>query len=244
MTTVVIPVYEGVTHLDFTGPHQILSILRDANIVVASLDGVPVKSHGLTFSDLADLEAIERCDILCVPGGAGCVPAIENERFLAAIRRLGSSSAHVTSVCTGSLILAAAGLLTGRRAACHWAWRNMLTLFGAIPDDGRVVRDGNVITGGGVTAGIDFALALVAELQGAETAQSIQLLLEYAPEPPFDAGLPEAAPAQVRDAVLSRMAGAQRRRTANWLNRQTSPRLERAPPFSTLSGVYSLRIAV
>ncbi len=207
MITVVIPLYEGVTHLDFTGPHQILSILPDTDIIVASLDGVPMKSHGLTFTALANLEAIERCDILCVPGGVGCVPAIENKRFLEAIRRLGSNSAHVTSVCTGSLILAAAGLLTGRRAACHWAWRHMLTRFGAIPDDGRVVRDGNVITGGGVTAGIDFALTLVAELRGADTAQLIQLLLEYSPEPPFDAGLPEVAPSQVREEVLSRMTG-------------------------------------
>ncbi|MBR8094666.1 DJ-1/PfpI family protein [Burkholderia cenocepacia] len=206
MTTVVIPLYEGVTHLDFTGPHQVLSLLPDTNIIVASLDGVPIKSHGLTFAALADLEAIERCDILCVPGGAGCVPAIENKRFLATIGRLGALSEHVTSVCTGSLILAAAGLLTGRRAACHWAWRPMLTRFGATPDDGRVVRDGNVITGGGVTAGIDFALALVAELRGADTAQSIQLLLEYAPEPPFNAGLPEAAPSHIRAAVVSRMA--------------------------------------
>jgi cyclohexyl-isocyanide hydratase len=207
MNRVVIPLYEGVTHLDFTGPHQILSILPDTEIIVASLHGMPISSHGLTFSALADLEAIEQCDILCVPGGAGCVPAIENERFLTAIRRLGSGAQHLTSVCTGSLILAAAGLLTGRTAACHWAWRHMLTHFGAIPSDARVVRDGNIITGGGVTAGIDFALALVAEMRGADTAQSIQLLLEYAPEPPFNAGLPETAPSNIREAVLRRMAG-------------------------------------
>ncbi|MET3552658.1 DJ-1/PfpI family protein [Burkholderia sp. 567] len=206
MITVVIPLFEGVTHLDFTGPHQMLSILPDASIIVASLDGAPVKSHGLTFGELADLEAIEHCDILCVPGGAGCVPAIENPRFLSAIRRLGGRAKHLSSVCTGSLILAAAGLLAGRRAACHWAWRDMLTAFGAIPDDRRVVRDGNVITGGGVTAGIDFALTLIAELRGADAAQSIQLLLEYAPEPPFNAGLPESAPPRIREAVLARMA--------------------------------------
>jgi transcriptional regulator GlxA family with amidase domain len=205
MTTVVIPLYEGVTHLDFTGPHQILSILPDTEIIVASLDGVPITSHGLTFSVLADLEAIEQCDILCVPGGVGCVPAIEDGRFLAAIQRLGAVAEHLTSVCTGSLILAAAGLLRGRKVACHWAWRHMLTLFGAIPSEARVVRDGNIITGGGVTAGIDFALALVAEMRGADTAQSIQLLLEYAPEPPFGAGLPEAAPPHIRESVFKRM---------------------------------------
>lgn len=207
MTTVVIPLFDGVTHLDFTGPHQVLSLLPDANIIAASLDGAPVNSHGLTFGELADLEAVERCDILCIPGGAGCVPATENPRFLSAIRRLAGRATHLSSVCTGSLILAAAGLLAGRRAACHWAWRDMLTTFGAIPDDRRVVRDGNVITGGGVTAGIDFALTLIAELRGADAAQSIQLLLEYAPEPPFNAGLPESAPPHIREAVLDRMAG-------------------------------------
>jgi len=206
MTTVVIPLFEGVTHLDFTGPHQMLSIVPDIHVIVASLDGAPVVSHGLTFGELADLEAIERCDIVCVPGGAGCVPAIENARFMKAIRRLGGEATYVTSVCTGSLILAAAGLLAGRRAACHWAWRDMLTAFGAIPDDRRVVRDGNVLTGGGVTAGIDFALTLIAELRGEEAAQSVQLLLEYAPEPPFDSGLPESAPPAIRGAVLHRMA--------------------------------------
>jgi cyclohexyl-isocyanide hydratase len=145
--------------------------------------------------------------MLCIPGGTGCVAAIENPRFLAAIRRLAGDAKHLTSVCTGSLILAAAGLLAGRRAACHWAWRDMLKAFGAIPDGGRVVRDGNIITGGGVTAGIDFALTLIAQLRGAHVAQSIQLLLEYAPEPPFDAGLPETAPPLIREAVLERMAG-------------------------------------
>jgi hypothetical protein len=126
-------------------------------------------------------------DVLCIPGGLGCIPAIENERFLSAIRRIADKARYVTSVCTGSLILGAAGLLHGRRAACHWAWRDMLTAFGATPDDGRVVRDGNIITGGGVTAGVDFALLLIAELWGTDAAQSVQLLLEYAPAPPFDA---------------------------------------------------------
>src|SRR5690606_29465314 len=104
-------------------------------------------------------------------------------------------------VCTGSLILGAAGLLKGRRAASHWAWRDQLELFGAIPDAGRVVRDGDVLTGGGVTAGIDFALTLAAEIAGPAAAQSIQLALEYAPAPPFDAGRPETAPPQVLDRV-------------------------------------------
>jgi transcriptional regulator GlxA family with amidase domain len=110
------------------------------------------------------------------------------------IRRLGAGARYLTSVCTGSLILAAAGFLAGKRAACHWAWRGLLAPFGAIPDEGRVVRDGHIITGGGVTAGLDFALVVLAEVAGAEYAQTVQLALEYAPDPPFAAGRPELAP--------------------------------------------------
>jgi transcriptional regulator GlxA family with amidase domain len=109
-------------------------------------------------------------------------------------------------VCTGALLLGAAGLLRGKRAATHWAWRELLVPFGAIPDAARVVRDGNVITGGGVTAGIDFALSVVAELSGPEIAQAIQLQIEYAPEPPFDAGVPETAPPAILSRVRERIA--------------------------------------
>jgi hypothetical protein len=118
-------------------------------------------------------------------------------------------------VCTGSLALGAAGLLRGKRAACHWAWRDLLEEFGAIPDPGRVVRDGNIVTGGGVTAGIDFALTLAAELAGEETAQAIQLGIEYAPAPPFEAGRPEIAPPAVLARATERYAaGAPQRRAA------------------------------
>jgi transcriptional regulator GlxA family with amidase domain len=160
---------------------------------------------GLCFGELADLASIESCDVLCVPGGVGCIAMIENEHFLDHIVRLARTARYVSSVCTGSIILGAAGLLQGKRAACHWAWRDMLAAFGAIPDAGRVVRDGNVFTGGGVTAGIDFALTPVTVLLGAETAQSLQLSLEYAPEPPFDSGRPETAPAHILEAVKARL---------------------------------------
>ena len=129
-----------------------------------------------------------------------------DEAFIAQVRRLGIGARYVTSVCTGSLILGAAGLLQGKRAASHWAWRHLLPLFGATPDAARVVRDGHVITGGGVTAGIDFALAVLAELGGDDLAQSIQLGLEYAPAPPFDAGMPETAPPEILAAYNQRMA--------------------------------------
>ena len=121
----------------------------------------------------------------------------------------------MTSVCTGSLVLGAAGLLVGKRAASHWAWRDLLPRFGAIVDDRRVVRDGNTITGGGITAGIDFALTVAAELAGDTVAQGIQLAIEYAPDPPFSAGRPETAPADVRAAAEARNAGFIAARMAN-----------------------------
>ncbi len=156
------------------------------------------------------------CDVVCVPGGRGATDrAIHDAVFLRELRRLAATARFVTSVCTGSLVLGAAGLLRGKRAATHWAWRDLLAPFGAIADPARVVRDGNVITGGGVTAGIDFALAVVAELVGPETAQAIQLGIEYAPAPPFDAGSPDTAPPAILAQVRERMSGmaAQRRAT-------------------------------
>ena len=125
--------------------------------------------------------------------------------YLAGVQRLAAQARYVTSVCTGSLILGAAGLLSGRRAACHWAWRDLLALFGADPGPGRVVRDGDIITGGGVTAGIDFALTVMAEIAGRDFAEAVQLGMEYAPQPPFDAGRPEEARAEVLAAARGRL---------------------------------------
>ena len=206
MTTIVIPVYDEVTQLDFTAPLQFLSMVPDITVIVASVGGVPVASQGLSFAKLADLESVESCDVLCVPGGLGCIQAMEDPRYLSSIRRLAQTAEYVTSVCSGSLILGAAGLLKGRHAASHWAWRDMLSEFGAVPDSARVVRDGNVLTGGGVTAGADFALSLISEL-GQDVAQCVQLGLEYAPAPPFNAGRPETSPEHVRAAVTAQMDG-------------------------------------
>lgn len=214
--TIVFALYANVTQLDFTGPHQVLSRTPDSDVIVASMGGVDVAAEGLVFTNLSDLAAIDRCDLICVPGGLGATEAMLDEAFMAQIRRLGSGARYLTSVCTGSLILAAAGFLTGRRAACHWAWRDLLEPFGAVIDTGRVVRDGNIITGGGVTAGLDFAFTVLAELAGDDHAQGVQLGLEYAPQPPFNAGRPELAPPQVLEAYNRRMAGsvAQRRAAA------------------------------
>jgi len=204
--SVVFPIFPGVTQLDFTGPLQVLDRKPEVDVTVASVGGVPVHAHGLVFAELARLEDIGQCDVLCVPGGGGVAQAIQDDVFMRQIRRLGLQARYVTSVCTGSLILGAAGLLEGRRAACHWASRDLLPLFGAIPDPSRVARDGNVITGGGVTAGIDFGLTLLAELTDDMTAQAAQLGLEYAPAPPLGAGRPDIAPAAVLQRVTERTA--------------------------------------
>lgn len=203
---IVIPLYPDVTHLDFTGPHQVLARLPDTTVTVASMGGRDIQADGLTFANLADLSKVERCDMLCVPGGFGTTDAMLDEAFMGEIRRLGGGAKYLTSVCTGSLILAAGGFLRGKRAACHWAWRDLLIPFGAIVDEARVVRDGDIITGGGVTAGLDFAFVVAAELAGESWAQSIQLALEYAPAPPFASGRPELASPNVLAGVKASLA--------------------------------------
>lgn len=214
MLTIVIALYPGVTHLDFTGPHQVLTRTPDSTVVTASLGGRDIEAEGLVFTRLAKLEEVAACDVLLVPGGLGATDAMLDEAFMAQIRRLGAGARYVTSVCTGSLILAAAGLLTGKRAACHWAWRELLKPFGAIVSEARVERDGNIFTGGGVTAGLDFAFVLLAELAGEAYAQAIQLGLEYAPAPPFHSGRPELAPPEVLSEVRARLAPAAEGRLA------------------------------
>jgi cyclohexyl-isocyanide hydratase len=193
-TRIVIPLFDKVTQLDFTGPHQVFSYVPDATIIVASIGGRDIATKGMVFGGLADLSKVESCDLLCVPGGSGVGAAMLDEVFIREVRRLANGATYLTSVCSGSLILAAAGLLKGKRAATHWARREILSLLGAVVDDGRVVRDGNIITGGGVTAGIDFALIAVAEIFGRSTAEAIELMMEYAPQPPFSVGRPDQAP--------------------------------------------------
>lgn len=223
---IVFALYPGVTHLDFTGPHQFLVRTPGARVTVASMGGRDIEAEGLTFGALADLTKVDRCDVLCVPGGLGATDAMLDEAFMAEIRRLGAGARYLTSVCTGSLILGAAGFLQGKRAACHWAWRELLVPFGAIVSQERVARDGNIITGGGVTAGIDFALVLLAELAGEDYAKGVQLGLEYAPAPPFDSGRPELAPRQVLERVRSMMDAASEGRLA--AARRAAGRLEPA----------------
>jgi len=204
--SVVFALYPRVTQLDFTAPFEIFARLPRARCVLASVQGVPIQGDGgITFSGIVRLADIETCELLCVPGGFGTVAAMEDQSYLSELQRLAAKAQFVTSVCTGSLLLAAAGLLRGRRAACHWAWRELLADFGVTPDPARIVRDGNIITGGGVTAGLDMALAVMAEIAGVDFAQVVQLALEYSPEPPFDSGRPERARPEIVAAALKRL---------------------------------------
>ena len=200
-------VFPRVQQLDLTGPYEVLASLPQARalLVAKSLDPV-ASATGLrltpdvTFADCPEL------DVICVPGGDGVNPLLGDAETLAFLRRQAAGARYVTSVCTGALLLGAAGLLKGKRATTHWASHHFLSAFGAIPVDARFVRDGNLMTGGGVTAGIDFALALVAEIAGPAAAQAIQLHLEYAPAPPFAAGRPDTAPSAVLEKVRTRIA--------------------------------------
>ncbi len=197
---IVFAIFDEVTQLDFTGPWEVFTRLPNAQVVVASREGGEVRAqNGLTFAKVDRLAHIPTCDVLCVPGGPGTSAAMLDEDFVAEVRRLADTARYVTSVCTGSLVLGAAGLLAGRRATSHWSSLPLLTDFGAQPVRERVVQDGRLITGGGVTAGIDFALRVVAELAGEEQAQLIALGLEYAPQPPFS-GDPWTAPEERRRA--------------------------------------------
>jgi len=213
---IVFALYPRVTQLDFTGPYEVFTRMPGAHVVVASKDGGDLVSEmGLTFANVAKLSDVEACDLIMVPGGPGQTEAMLDPAFMDEVKRLAATARYVTSVCTGSLILAAAGLLPGKRAGCHWAYRDLLAAFGAVPVADRVVNYGNIYSGGGVTAGIDIALTIVADLVSPIAAQAIQLSIEYAPEPPFDSGRPERASPEVVSAVQARFAAfAQERRAA------------------------------
>lgn len=213
---IVFILYPRLTQLDFTGPYEVLARVPNTEVIIASKGGGVLKTElGLTFTDLTKLSDIDCADLIMIPGGPGQTEAMQDAEFMADVKRLGANAKYVTSVCTGSLILAAAGLLQGKRAGSHWAYRELLPMFGAVPDAARVVRDGNVITGGGVTAGIDIALTIAAELAGEDVAKMIQLAIEYAPAPPFNSGRPEVAEEKTIAAVKTLFSAfAQQRREA------------------------------
>ncbi len=202
-------IYPGATQLDVTGPAQILSRLPGAVVHMVWKRLEPVDTDaGFSINPTDTFETCPQLDVLCVGGGAGQVNLMQDESVLGFLRDQAESAQYVTSVCTGSLLLGAAGVIDGYRSACHWAYLEMLPAFGATPVAERVVRDRNRFSGGGVTAGIDFALTLVAEIAGEETAKAIQLWTEYDPQPPFDAGSPQSAGPELVSRVRSQAAQA------------------------------------
>ena len=183
---IVFVLFDNVTQLDFTGPVQFLSRLPGAKVHVVSKDGAAVKTDcGFSILPRSGFGQCPQADVLCVPGGHGVRDAIADQEIVDFVRQQAKGADYITSVCTGAFILGAAGLLQGKKATCHWAYTQLLPLFGAMHQPARVVRDGNVITAGGVTSGIDFALELIAAISGEDVARTIQLALEYDPAPPF-----------------------------------------------------------
>jgi cyclohexyl-isocyanide hydratase len=208
-------VFPQVQQLDLTGPYEVFASIPDARVHLIWRSTQPVvAATGLVLGPTTTYDDCPQLDVLCVPGGVGINALLRDAETLAFVRRQAAGARYVTSVCTGALVLGAAGLLRGKRATTHWGSHDLLAGYGATPVKARVVRDGNLFTGGGVTAGIDFALTLAAELVGRDAAQAIQLHLEYAPEPPFDAGTPETAPAAVLALVRKRSAAVRAEREA------------------------------
>lgn len=190
--------FEGLDQIDLTGPFEVLSRIPNSTYRLYGKSVEPVRDvNGLRLMPDAALADAPQLDVLHVPGGFGQEALMEDDELLAWLRRQAAGAHTLFSVCTGALLCGAAGLLKGRRATTHWASFHLLPYFGAIPVNERVVVDGNWVFAAGVTAGIDGALRLAAELRGEETAQTIQLYMAYAPEPPFNSGTPETAPPSI-----------------------------------------------
>jgi cyclohexyl-isocyanide hydratase len=197
--------YPGLTPLDAIGPAQALGALPNSEILMIWKDTQPVVTDvGFTITPTVSMSECPDLDVICVPGGGGQALIMDDQDVLDFLKYQGEQAKYVTSVCSGSLLLGAAGLLNGYRATSHWAVLEYLSLFGAEPVTSRVVRDRNRFTGGGVTAGIDFGLSLAAEIAGEDVAKGIQLSLEYDPKPPFNAGSPEAAGPEIEAKVRAR----------------------------------------
>jgi len=189
-------IFPDLTQLDFTGPLQVLSGLPQSATYIVAKSEAPVPTDcPLKLVPTHTFANCPQLDLICIPGGSqGVAAAIVDRETVAFVRRQAAAARYVTSVCTGAFVLGVAGLLKGRRATTHWAYADLLPLVGATHEKARVVKDGNVITAGGVTSGIDFGFGIVAEIAGEATARRIQLGMEYDPAPPFDAGHPDRAP--------------------------------------------------
>lgn len=214
--TIGLLVFPDITQLDMTGPYEVFIRFPGAKVELIWKTLEPVRAGGgMLITPSVDFATCPELDVICVPGGTGMNRLLKDGETLDFIADRAARARYVTSVCTGALVLGAAGLLKGRRATTHWMSHEMLAAFGAVPVAERVVVDGNLLTGGGVTAGIDFALRLAAELFGPEIAQAIQLGIEYDPAPPFDAGSPaRAAPGLVARVRENAAAGQSVRRDA------------------------------
>lgn len=207
--------FPKLTQLDMTGPFEVFSRIPGSTVhLIWKTRDMVTSDTGLSMLPTATFADCPPLDVICVPGGPGVADLMEDEAVLDFLRAKAKTAKYVTSVCTGSLVLAAAGLLKGKRATSHWMSRPFLAVLGATPVEERVVVDGNVITGGGVTAGIDFALSIVGKEFGAAVAEEIQLAIEYDPHPPYNSGSPTTAdPALVTD-VTARSAARQEGRQA------------------------------
>ncbi len=206
---IAILIFDGLTALDAVGPYEVLSRLPGAELRFVAKEAGPKRTDtgALAITADASLEQLVDPEIVLVPGGEGNRPLLRDEEVLTWLRTVDRTSTWTTSVCTGSLVLGAAGLLEGKRATSHWAYRERLRDYGAEPVAERVVVDGKLITAAGVSSGIDMALTLAGEEFDADVAQAIQLGIEYDPEPPFDSGSPEKAPAEILEAVRRAEAG-------------------------------------
>jgi cyclohexyl-isocyanide hydratase len=216
-------IFPRLTQLDMTGPYEVLARLPNTvvHLVAHTLDPVTT-DRGMMIVPTVTYADCPQLDVIMVPGGPGQQDLMEDAVVLKFLQRQAITAKYVTSVCTGSLVLAAAGLLKGKRATCHWAAIEHLALLGAIPASERVVVDGNVVTGAGVASGIDFALALAAILESEQVAREIQLQIEYDPAPPFNSGSPRTASAEMVAALRGRLAplNQQRRDVASRVGRK------------------------
>jgi cyclohexyl-isocyanide hydratase len=217
-------IFPNLTQLDFTGPLQVLSRLSQSVTHIVAKSAAPVPSDcGLGLVPTHTFASCPPLDLICIPGGSEGVAGIINDsETIDFVRQKAGAAKYVTSVCTGAFVLGVAGLLKGRRATTHWAYTDLLPLVGATHEKARVVKDDNVITGGGVTAGIDLGLSVIAEIAGETTARRVQLGLEYDPAPPFDSGNPDKAPALKSDLLSARY---------NEFRTMYRTRIEQAAPF-------------
>ena len=199
--------FPRMTQLDLTGPYEVLARLPNTKVDLVARTRDPVTTdRGMQIVPTVTYADCPQVEVIMVPGGPGQQDLMEDEETLGFLRTQAAGAKYVTSVCTGSLVLGAAGLLKGRRATSHWNALEHLTLLGAIPVSEKVVVDGNIVTGAGVTSGIDFALQLAAILEGEQVAREIQLGIEYDPAPPFDSGSPNTAPTDMVETVRARGA--------------------------------------